>query len=219
MDYIPIPDSEFNDWIKIYAAYININHLALGLTAAQNTALQAFFTAWGTAYDAHIAEQATANSLTQQKDTARKDLEENVRELTNTLQASSATTNEQKAALQITIPKTTKSPSPVPATRPMANVDNRNRLEHKIEFFDEATPNSRRKPEGVRGCEIWLKVDGPPPMDESELHYVATDTRTPYIVHYDGADAGKMAHYWLRWINTRNENGPWSETVSVTISG
>ena len=219
MGYIPIADSDFNDWVKIFAEYINTNFLALGLTLEQNTALQAFFTAWTTAYDAHLEEQATASSLVQQKDTARKNIEENVRELTNMLQASTSVTNEQKGALQITIRKTTKTPPHVPATRPMGNVDNRNRLEHKIQFFDEATPNSKAKPEGVRACEIWHKVDGPPPVDESELTYVATDTRTPYIVHYDGADAGKMAHYWLRWINTRNEQGPWSETVSVTISG
>jgi hypothetical protein len=27
-----------------------------------------------------------------------------------------------------------------------------------------------------------------------------------------------FVHYWLRWINTRGEVGPWSETISVTIS-
>ena len=119
MPYIPDADSAFNDWVKIYAAYININYLALCLTLDQNNALQAFFTAWTTDYDAHLAEQATASSLKEQKDIARKNLEENARELTNLMQSSSATTNEQKAALQITIPKTTKTPSPVPATRPV----------------------------------------------------------------------------------------------------
>ena len=77
MDYIPKSDSEFNDWVKIYAAYININHLALGLTLAQNTALQAFFTTWETDYDAHVAEQATASSFVEKKDDSRKFLEEN----------------------------------------------------------------------------------------------------------------------------------------------
>jgi len=219
MDYIPKADPEFNDWAKIYAEYININHLALGLTAAQNTDLQALFTAWKTDYDAHIAEQATASSFVEKKDDSRKFLEDKIREFTNLMQASSAVTDEQKAALQITIRKTTKTPTAVPSTRPVGIVDNRNRLEHKIKFFDEETPNSIKKPDGVRACEIWHKIDGPPPVDESEVTYVASDTRTPYIVHFEGTDAGKMAHYMLRWVNTRNEHGPWSETISVTISG
>jgi len=25
--------------------------------------------------------------------------------------------------------------------------------------------------------------------------------------------------YWLRWVNTRGEKGPWSEPVSATIAG
>lgn len=219
MDYIPIADSVFNDWIKNYAEYVNNNFAALGFTAEQNTVFQSLFNAWKTYYEEHIAEQAKASSLVQLKRTARKNLVRKVRELTNLLQASSTITKEQKAALQITIKKITKTSSAVPATRPIANIDNKNRLEHKIHFFDEATPNRKSKPDGVRGCELWHKIDGPPPTDDSELTYITTHTRTPYIIQYDGADAGKMVHYWLRWVNTRNEHGPWSETISVTISG
>jgi len=31
------------------------------------------------------------------------------------------------------------------------------------------------------------------------------------------ADAGKTAHYMLRWESARGETGPWSETASATI--
>ena len=31
------------------------------------------------------------------------------------------------------------------------------------------------------------------------------------------ADAGQAAHYMLRWLSTRGEAGPWSETASATI--
>ena len=34
---------------------------------------------------------------------------------------------------------------------------------------------------------------------------------------FDGADGGKQAHYMLRWVNTRGETGPWSETATATI--
>ncbi len=71
----------------------------------------------------------------------------------------------------------------------------------------------------MAGCEIWVKVGGTPPADASELTYVATDTATPYLAEYPGAKAGQMATYCLRWVNTRNERGPWSEPVSATIPG
>jgi hypothetical protein len=80
------------------------------------------------------------------------------------------------------------------------------------------TPTSRAKPGGALGCEIWVKVDGPPPTDPSELKYLATDTRSPYLAEYDGAQAAKIAYYMLRWASTRGEQGPWSQTVSATIT-
>jgi hypothetical protein len=49
------------------------------------------------------------------------------------------------------------------------------------------------------------------------LTFLATDTRTPYVVAFDGADANKVAHYMLRWESTRGETGPWCETATATI--
>jgi hypothetical protein len=218
MDYIPSQDTEFDPWVKTYVDYAVANHLALGLTVALKDALQAAYDLWMPAYQSHLSAQAAANSATQNKLSARASLETIVREATNLIQANTSVTNEQKAALGVTIRKETKTPTPVPTTRPMAEVDNRNRLEHTINFFDEATPSSKAKPAGVRACELWCKIGGAPPVDTTELTYLATDTKTPYIAHFDGTTAGQTVHYWLRWVNTRNEPGPWSETISVTIS-
>ena len=82
---------------------------------------------------------------------------------------------------------------------------------------NEADPFGDPVP-GVQGCEIWVKVDGPPPADPSELKYLATDTRTPYLAEYDGSQAGKPAYYMLRWVSTRGETGPWSQTIAATIT-
>jgi hypothetical protein len=218
-DYIPTPDPEFNNWVTNYADYVNTNFAALGLTVAQNTALQNDYTTWSTDYPAALTGQTTSASLIQTKDTTRVSLEDLVRQYTASMQANPNVNDHMKAALDITIPKTTKTPSPVPTTRPMANVDNRNRLQHVIDFFDETTPNSRAKPFGVRGAEIWLKIGGTPPTGPNEVTYLATDTKTPYTNNFEDTDANKTVHYMLRWVNTRNEPGPWSETISVTISG
>ena len=70
---------------------------------------------------------------------------------------------------------------------------------------------------GVRGAQIWVKIGDPPPSDPSELTFLATDTRAPYVADFAGADANKVAHYMLRWESTRGAVGPWSETASATI--
>lgn len=78
---------------------------------------------------------------------------------------------------------------------------------------------AKAKPAGVRGAEIWLFIGPTPPTDPGQAHFIALDTATPYLLVHDAADAGKIAHYLLRWVNTRSEPGPWSETVSATITG
>ena len=54
-------------------------------------------------------------------------------------------------------------------------------------------------------------------MGTSELSFLSVDTRTPYVLNYHSKDAGKTAHYMLRWVATAGEKGPWSKTASATI--
>jgi hypothetical protein len=62
-------------------------------------------------------------------------------------------------------------------------------------------------------------VDTSQRLRHSELSFLALDSRTPYLAEYDGEDAGKTAHYMLRWVSARGEVGPWSVTVSATVGG
>ncbi len=153
----------------------------------------------------------------QAKDTARGALEGVIRPLVQRLQASAAVDDTERAALGITVRDTTPTPVKAPITRPVVTVDSGQRLQHTISFADEATPTRKGKPGGARGVQIWVKIGDPAPVDPSELTYLATDTRTPYMAKFDGADANKTAHYMLRWESTRGEPGPWSETASATI--
>ncbi|NOS99219.1 MAG: hypothetical protein HOP29_01165 [Phycisphaerales bacterium] len=70
------------------------------------------------------------------------------------------------------------------------------------------------------GAEIWVRlapVADPPPADPAAFTFVALDTRTPYVLDFDGPDGGRNAHYLLKWANTRGEKGPWSETATATV--
>ena len=140
-----------------------------------------------------------------------------IRPLVGRLQASSDVDDAERAALGITVPDTVPTPVGPPETRPVVKVDTSQRLQHTISFGDELTPTRTAKPAGVRGAQLWVKIGDPAPIDPSELTYLATDTRTPYVAAFAGADANKVAHYMLRWESTRGEPGPWSETGSATI--
>ena len=217
-DYIPSPDGDFDAWQDNFITYASANAAALGLdplvdipplVAAQGT--------WAADRASNTAAQSAAQSARQAKDAARGGLEGVIRPLVGRLQASPQVDDAERQALGITVPDTTPTPVGPPITRPVVSVDTSQRLQHTIGFADEATATRKAKPAGVRGAQIWVKIGDPAPVDPSELTFLATDTRTPYLAQFDGADANKVAHYMLRWESTRGEPGPWSETASATI--
>jgi hypothetical protein len=217
-DYIPSPDGDFDAWQINFITYASANAAALGLdplvdipplTAAQGV--------WTSDYPANAAAQAAAEAARQAKDGSRGGLEGVIRPLVARLQASPEVDDAERQALGITVRDTIPTPVEPPTTRPVISVDTSQRLRHTISFADEATPTRKAKPAGVRGAQIWVKIGDPAPVDPSELTFLATDTRTPYVADFDGADANKVAHYMLRWESTRGEPGPWSETASATI--
>lgn len=218
-DYIPQADGDLDVWAQNFKKYISDHPGEFGLAASDVTPVVGAVTTWSAAFTTHTAAQGAASSARLAKDAAREALVNIIRELVRGIQAKSSVTDAARAAIGITIKDGTPTLAAVPTTAPVAKVNTSKRLEHTIEFMDSATPTSKAKPAGVRGCQIWVKVGGPPPASASELHYLATDTRSPYVSQYDGTDAGKQAHYWLRWENTHQETGPWSACVSATIAG
>jgi len=221
-DYIPRTDGDFLTFETTFIAYADTNKAALGLVAADLTPVTTARDAWEPAYLDNDAKQAAARAARQLKDEKRAALEAAIRALVRRLQASPAVSDEERKALGITVRDTTPTmhtATVAAATRPVGVVSTAQRLRHEIRFFDEATPTRKAKPDGVMGCEIWVKVGTTPPADISECTFLALDTASPYVADYPGSDAGKTAFYMLRWVTTRGDKGPCSETVAATITG
>jgi hypothetical protein len=217
-DYIPRSDADFSAWIQTFRNGINSAPTTFGFLPADVTTLQNLATDFDDARSSNDVAQAQAAAANAEKDAKRSLVEDFIRGRVARIQTLPAVTDAQRNLLGITVRSSTRTAVVAPTTKPVATVDTNQRLQHTINFVDELTPNTRAKPDGVRGCEIWVKVDGPAPTDPSELKYLATDTRTPYQAEYDGNQGGKLAHYMLRWISTRGETGPWSQTLSATIT-
>lgn len=124
-----------------------------------------------------------------------------------------------RTRMGLTVKSGTHTPVAIPTTRPSGTIFFPQRMQHKLCINDSETPTLKAKPAGVQGCEIWVKVDGSVPKNSSELTYLATATRTPYIVEYDGDTVGKYVYYWLRWVNKRGKFGPWSIVISAMVAG
>jgi hypothetical protein len=217
-DYIPSSDADFDAWTRNFVDNVVADAAALGLSPAQVTSLQGGQADWGAKYPASNAAQAAMNSAVQAKNDSRSGYEDLVRSLANIIQSSPQVTDTQRQSLGLNVRSTTRTAAGAPTSKPVATIDTSQRLRHTINFVDELSPTRRAKPDGAQGCEIWIKVGDPAPAGPKDVHYLALDTRTPYTVEFDASDAGKTAYYMLRWISTRAEPGPWSATVSGTIT-
>jgi hypothetical protein len=217
-DNIPPADPDFHNWVVPFSAYVATNAADLDLDPTDVTPLTDAVTTWKTAYPAHKTASGSAVAAKTIKDQARASVEGIARPLIQQLQASPKVTDAQRNSMKINVRSTTRTPASVPTTEPMATVDTSHRLQHIISYRDTGS-SSKKKPAGVAYCEIWAKVGAPAPTDESQLTYLGNASKTPQMEEYTGAQAGQTVWYWLRWVNTRGDKGPWSEPVSATIAG
>lgn len=216
-DYIPPADADFHNWFENFYNYASGNAAALGLTPDQTAALTSIYNNWKTAFPAHTTASAAAGAAKTNKDQARDGAETVLRPMVQQLQASQTVTDDQRKKLKITVRATTRTASSAPTSAPVATIDTSQRLRHVISYKDSA--GNRAKPPGVAYCEIWSKVGTPAPTDIGQMTYLGNASKTPQLEEYTAAQAGQTATYWLRWVSTRGDEGPWSEPVSATIPG
>ena len=218
--YIPRADGSFDAWQANFQAYIDAHYGALGLPSDVPVRVKAAKLDWEKAYGEHTAARQAAAAARQKKQDRRGDYDRLIREVVRRVQAHVSVTDAQRAALGITVRDAQPTPTGPPTTRPIVNVDFSKRLRHTLRYADESSPTRRARPRGTLGAEIWVSISAPgepPPMGPAELTFLQLSTRTPATIELPGEAGGKTAHYMLRWLSTRSEAGPWSETASATI--
>lgn len=219
-DFIPRADADMNVWQGNFVAIAEANLTSWGIPAADFATVKTKQTVWTTAFSKASNKQNRTAADVLAKDDAGDDYKKTIRSFVAQWLANNANVSDSdRTRMGLTVKSGTRTANPVPLTSPVGSVDFSVRLQHTLNFSDEASLRSKAKPEGVHGCEIYMKVDGEAPKDASELTYVSTDTATPAVIKFDGAKVGKMVYYWLRWVNTRGEAGPWSVTLSAMVVG
>jgi hypothetical protein len=218
-DYIPSSDAEFDVWQKNLLAIAADNLTAWGIPPADLNAVKSFQTIWAGAWAKACNPQNRTAADVKAKEEARENLKRAVRSfVAGWLASNGKVPDADRVRMGLTVRGASRAAVPVPNTSPVVTVDFSVRLQHTLSFADETTPRLKGKPDGVHGCEVYMKV-GDAPGDVSELTYAGTDTATPFVWKFEGDKVGKTAYYALRWVNTRGESGPWSAIVSAVVGG
>lgn len=219
-DYIPRTDAGFNSWQNELATEVEANANVWGIPADAITELKGYKTPWDTAYTkAEIKSNRTSADVTA-KNTALTAYQKFLRVfVTQWLSVNPKVTDADRTRMGLTIRSNSRTPVPAPESAPIGQVDFSVHQQHTITFYDQDAAHSNAKPEGVTGCEVFSKVDGEAPTSVDEMKYLGTCSASPFVAKYDASKAGKIAYYWLRWVNRKGEAGPWSTVVSGMILG
>ena len=123
-----------------------------------------------------------------------------------------------REAMGLKIYDATRTPSPKPVTMPVGNVDFSIRRRHTVKIKD-SVHTGRGLPPHVHGFEVWRKVGGSAPVNSNEFEYAGFSSSSSFTLDYELQQVGLTVYYIFRWVNARNEPGPWSEGVtSATIA-
>lgn len=192
------------------------------LTTEQAAMLNNLTTDAETALDARTAldnQLTTARADFKDKITA---LDEFFRPLRQSVKNNPATTDVQRAELHLTTGDGGDGGDSLIdalATAPLLSVEQTGIRQQMIYFFMPGEKSTgTKKPNGVHGCKIYVKIGDAPPASIKDCALITTDTKSPYNYRHESEDAGKKAHYIGIWVDKDDATSPPSETFSITIT-
>ncbi len=167
--------------------------------------------------EAHTAARDAAKAATLEKDVARDGLLEALASTSRFIKGNDEVTNSSLERLGLPARSSHRTPVRVPTEFPVGAIMNTDVLEHTLTIFNPEKRTRRGKPTGVTACEIWVAVAPTTPKEDSAYRMIALATRETQQITFNANEGGEMAHYRLRWVNTKGEVGPWSPVASGTI--
>jgi hypothetical protein len=217
MGYLPSRDAELGQWATNFSTLISASPPTYGLAAGDATTIAAYVNAF-TAALAVVNNPATKTKATvANKDGARAAMLDIVRPYAIQVRNNNGVSNADKTALGLTLPDKTPTSIPPPSSSPLLNVVGATQGQHTLRYADANTPDSRKKPFGAIGLQVFVAVASGVVNDPAAARFKTFVTRQPYGVSFSPADNGKLATYFARWQNRKGETGPWSSAVTFTI--
>lgn len=217
-DVLPTTDEAFGSFCTVFAAEYVANPFDLDAVfppAAITSSASAFNLALANASDPSTRTAVTVALKNDARAATSALIRPVIRGLVSLYRAGSVT-GSQLEAFGIRIPDITPSRIEAPATVPVLGVIASVPGTTRLRLYDSGLgADTRKKPYGVVGCEIYRGYGPSMPGNGEGLGFVAVATRTPYTITNEVAQQGETMYLFGRWINTRGERGPWSLGVSV----
>jgi len=222
-DWLASRDADFDIQQANLVILLLANAVIWGIPALVVAAVQAVQATWVTTYGvAKVKNNRTPNN-TSAKNIAKKAFRKTLRSTAKQyLMFNPLVTDLQREAMGITVPKTTRSHTPLPETSPLISVKVVDFFKLKFTFrvpnFDPGDA-SRAKPAGVDRVALRGKIGGTAPVVLEDYNLYQDSGRITIILTFAQADRGKQFYFTGAWKSKSGviQFSNWSPGASVTI--
>ena len=221
MNYISRTDAGFDNWQKNFINVIIAYYVAWAIAAADEANLLTLQTTWTADY-ATGGKLMAATRTKQQvaaKTAARKVYEKAIRSFVNRwVKGNTLISNAQRAAMGVTVSKTTRTPVQIPDTAPTLTIASGSGSQLIVGFRQaphvitslptQRSATKKAKPNGYHSVRLYYVVGGTAPTSTAGCNVVIGMTKSPHKLRFNAADAGKTVYMYACWVNTKEQEGP-----------
>lgn len=217
-DYIPSSQEALRSWMENFDGLISSDPGRFGLLADEAASIHARVQAFTDALALALGEETRNKGTVAAKNLAKVEMLQLIRPLAQRIRDNLGVAPEDKLLLGLTLPDTSPTPVPAPATMPLLEIAQSQPLLHSLSYHDQSTPTSKARADGAIGLQLYRIISDTPPAGPESAQFVGLVTRQPFRIQFDSADAKKTAWYWARWQTGKGLVGPWSEVAARMIA-
>ncbi|MEM9753219.1 MAG: hypothetical protein AAF916_07515 [Planctomycetota bacterium] len=218
MSYIPARLEDYESFVRNLYTKLTADPTAYGTTENAiipfATAYEAFAAAYALTQDPSTRTKPTIAG----RDTARVQLNEQLRPLVATLQASPAMTDAKREELELPIRDSQPTPVPVPSEMPQVLVDPP--LGTTIHFRVVNAEGKRARPEGAAGVLVYTYLGDVAPTDLTQWQFRGLSTKYKNDLPFPAdTTPGSRVFVTACWVNRKGQPGPACQPVNFNLPG
>jgi hypothetical protein len=220
IDYIPRPDSAFDSFQSVFVAAATAGAGGWGIPPGDLTTLASYQTAWDAAWlvAKNYSNRTRTNVLV--KKLARKSYETALRQFIQQWIYDNPLLNDaDRESTGVKPYDRIRTSIPVPVIAPTMDFQllagNTIRVKLRNPSLEEGA-DLKGKPAGVRSIQVVWDYETPESGPDSCRFRIST-TRSVRLLHFSYADRGRNVVIFARYLNTKDEPGPWSDIRFTTV--
>lgn len=217
--YIPPRDIDFSAWLLNFSTLITASPSTYGLLSSDATTIAALYASWLAAFTPVTSPSTRTAALVSAKNTVKVSVLSQVRVYAQTISINPGVASGDKTAVGVNPRTSTPSPVSPPDSNPVLVVQSASNLSVILRYRDSAaSPSVKAKPYGTIACQVRFLVSSTPVLAVDALTGLKVATKSPVVLQFDPADAGKQCYYAARWQTRTGLYSPWSSIINFTVA-